>query len=510
MNLFQCSAGVSVRLSSIFIEMPSFCIMVNCSNAKDKRPDLSFCRVPKIVTNQGPEIEELTAERRRLWMSAISRGDLTEEILANDRVCGEHFLSGKAAFVWDRTNVDWVHSINLGHKKKDKENNNDRRQQIEERSKRMKERRKREQEREDKEAIRSKLQRLDEPGNRVKDCMIEGGYGGAENGTNKAVESDEENFQGGVCNQAEHLGNTRNFGTQTELCEYMLCSQNRSIPEEIKVVTEDYFRGDDKKVRFYTGFPSFDVLLKTFGFVEKKVSRRSVLLTKFQEFTLVLVKLRLNVPNQDLAYRFHVSRTVVSIILATWLYIMDICLSPLIVWPSRETLHRSMPRCFVDSFGLHTTVIIDCFEIFIDKPTNLNARAQTYSNYKHHCTVKVLIGITPQGAISFVSEAWGGHTSDKFLTENCGFMSKLLPGDLVLADRGFTIHEKIWFQHADLNIPAFTKGKEQLDPIDIEKTRKIANVRIHVRQGIHDNNLTNWVTFCFKVDFGTLRPGEQN
>ena len=30
------------------------------------------------------------------------------------------------------------------------------------------------------------------------------------------------------------------------------------------------------------------------------------------------------------------------------------------------------------------------------------------------------------------------------------------------------------------------------------------------RQGIHDNNLTNWVTFCFKVDFGTLRPGEQN
>ena len=163
---------------------------------------------------------------------------------------------------------------------------------------------------------------------------------------------------------------------------------------------------------------------------------------------------------------------------------MDICLSPLIVWPSREALHRSMPRCFVDSFGLRTTVIIDCFEIFIDKPTNLNARAQTFSNYKHHCTVKVLIGITPQGAISFVSEAWGGRTSDKFVTENCGFMSKLLPGDLVLADRGFTIHEKIWFQHADLNIPAFTKGKEQLDPIDIEKTRKIANVRIHVERVI--------------------------
>ena len=61
---------------------------------------------------------------------------------------------------------------------------------------------------------------------------------------------------------------------------------------------------------------------------------------------------------------------------------------------------------------------------------------------------------------------------------------KLLPGDLVLADRGFTIEEQVWFRHTELSIPAFTKGKKQLDPIDIEKTRKIANVRIHVERVI--------------------------
>ena len=35
-------------------------------------------------------------------------------------------------------------------------------------------------------------------------------------------------------------------------------------------------------------------------------------------------------------------------------------------------------------------VIIDCFEIFIERPMNLKARAQTWSNYmyKHHNTVK--------------------------------------------------------------------------------------------------------------------------
>ena len=143
-----------------------------------------------------------------------------------------------------------------------------------------------------------------------------------------------------------------------------------------------------------------------------------------------------------------------------------------------------MPQCFKYSFGNKTTVIIDCFEVFINRPSNLLARAQTWSSYKHHNTVKVLIGITPQGTISYVSQAWGGRTSDKYLTENCGILNKLLPGDLVLADRGFTIAESVMFRQAQLAIPAFTKGKDQLDPVDVEKTRGIANVRIHVERVI--------------------------
>ena len=76
-------------------------------------------------------------------------------------------------------------------------------------------------------------------------------------------------------------------------------------------------------------------------------------------------------------------------------------LSPLIYWPEREELWQTMPQCFQYSFGKKTTVIIDCFEVFIEKPTNLQL-IQT-SNI-----VKVLTGITPQGSISFVSKAWGG------------------------------------------------------------------------------------------------------
>ena len=56
----------------------------------------------------------------------------------------------------------------------------------------------------------------------------------------------------------------------------------------------------------------------------------------------------------------------------------------------------------------------------------------TWSNYKHHNTVKFLIGVTPQGVISFISKAWGGRVSDKYLTENSGLLRKLFPGDIVL------------------------------------------------------------------------------
>lgn len=56
-----------------------------------------------------------------------------------------------------------------------------------------------------------------------------------------------------------------------------------------------------------------------------------------------------------------------------------------------------------------------------------------------------------------------------------------MPGDVVMAERGFTVVESVGIRQARLVIPAFTKGKSQLDPVDVEKPRVIAN-RIHVER----------------------------
>ena len=120
------------------------------------------------------------------------------------------------------------------------------------------------------------------------------------------------------------------------------------------------------------------------------------------------MKIKLNCPFQDLAYRFGVSVSTVSRIFDKWIDIMSTRLQFLILWPQREELIKTMPLVFKQNFGNKVAVIIDCFEVFIERPSSLIARAMTWSNYKHHNTVKFLIGITPQGVISFISKAWGG------------------------------------------------------------------------------------------------------
>lgn len=74
--------------------------------------------------------------------------------------------------------------------------------------------------------------------------------------------------------------------------------------------------------------------------------------------------------------------------------VMFVKTAELIKWPERDVFQETMPMSFWNFFK-KCCVIIDCTEVFIEQPSDLLARAQVWNNYKHHSTVKFLIGITP-------------------------------------------------------------------------------------------------------------------
>lgn len=99
------------------------CLMVGCSNktgkrSKNDREIVNFYRVSRVITNHSEFVEELSATRRRLWISAINRADITEKKAWKRSCCSRHLVSGHPAKDWDRIDIDWIPTQNLGHSKR--------------------------------------------------------------------------------------------------------------------------------------------------------------------------------------------------------------------------------------------------------------------------------------------------------------------------------------------------------------------------------------------------------
>ena len=60
-----------------------------------------------------------------------------------------------------------------------------------------------------------------------------------------------------------------------------------------------------------------------------------------------------------------------------------------------------------------TRIMVDCCEIECQCPSGLMIASIIFSNYKGRNTWKVLLGCTPSGLVSFVSDAWGVWISDQ-------------------------------------------------------------------------------------------------
>ena len=308
-------------------------------------------------------------------------------------------------------------------------------------------------------------------------------------------------------------------------------AQTKLVVKEKKPFNMKQLR-TDKAIKLYTGIPSvsaFDALfeeiktsvpklnywrgpsLPSTGHLRRKFfttpkkfgPQRS--LTSREEMVITLMKLKLGLTNDDLAFRFGISSSSVSRILTTWIKFLSTALSSLIYLPEKDAISSLMPLSFKRSGLGNVHHIIDCTEVFIEKPKDPKAACQTWSDYKHHNTLKFLVDILPNGQFTFVSNTYGGRASDKFVTVDSGFLGTVERDTEVMADKGFSsIHEELAFVHASLRVPPGRRGGNQLTKVKGEKTKLIANKRILVEQAIRRLKTFRLLKFEIPISFTSL------
>ena len=203
---------------------------------------------------------------------------------------------------------------------------------------------------------------------------------------------------------------------------------------------------------------------------------------------------------QDIAYSFNLSQPTVSRIITTWVNFMYLELKKIPMWPSKEVIQSNLPMTFKKQYP-RTRVIIDATEVYSDQPRLPDIQQMT-SSYKNSNTFNALVGVSPDGVITFVSSLYPGSISDKELIS--GILDLLDCGDSVMADRGFEIEDDLILRGVPLNIPPFLKDKKQLEEKELIITQCIASLRIHVERA---TSAYATAAICLQLPLGPIPAG---
>ena len=121
---------------------------------------------------------------------------------------------------------------------------------------------------------------------------------------------------------------------------------------------------DDNNVRFYTGFATLSALMVCYNFLGEAVNKlnywasnscavepqtksrkgRKRIRPPLEEFFLVLVRLRLGLLEQDIAYRVGISQSTVSQIFITWINLLYLQFKQIPIWPPKALILSNMPK----------------------------------------------------------------------------------------------------------------------------------------------------------------------
>lgn len=238
----------------------------------------------------------------------------------------------------------------------------------------------------------------------------------------------------------------------------------------------------------YTSFPSdvFNVLvamLERMGPFNYYSGWTVQGLSICDQLLLTLMELRLNLRDLDLAERFNISKSTVSNIFNTFVAALHEILFDGILnvvgIPSQLKCKGSLPKSFEDFSSAR--IAMDATEITQDVPSNMNNQSVSYSNYKSRHTVKAVTCVAPNGALVYSSDLYPGSTSDAAIVDHCSVLDQLKAGDMILADKGFNIFDKLP-SGVTLNIPPFLSSKSHFTKEEAQLCYKIGRSRIHIER----------------------------
>ncbi|KAK3920209.1 THAP domain-containing protein 2 [Frankliniella fusca] len=241
----------------------------------------------------------------------------------------------------------------------------------------------------------------------------------------------------------------------------------------------------DEKLFSTTGLPSvefFDTLDSYFNKIAPDNPRKPFLLTSRQRILLSMMKIKLASSFSTLAAFFSISIQNACNYFYDTVRVLAQLLKCFVKWQSKETILNNMPKCF--SHFMSTRVVLDCFELFVEKPKCVRCRIRLYSQYKKNYTVKILLGVAPSGAITKVSKAYGGRASDKFITSDSGLYDMCEYGDAIMVDKGFAIEEECLMNLLTMIRPPFMRQKGKFTRAEAVQCAKIARARVHVERVI--------------------------
>ena len=209
----------------------------------------------------------------------------------------------------------------------------------------------------------------------------------------------------------------------------------------------DAIKHSDELVHFYTGLETWDVFMHAFwslgdnvNYLRYAYSVGCKCLSPVNQFLLMLVKLRRHYPHFELARMFEVCEFTVQNVFVTWVNFCYCQWKEVDWWPHRSLVSYHCPVDFKMKFP-STRVIVDATEIRVKQPSNPKAQRASFSNYKHANTMKVLVGVTPGGLTSFVSDAFGGSSSDRQIVERTTLTELCDPHDSIMVDKGFNVQD---------------------------------------------------------------------